>query len=304
MSAGTQVRDYVKNWKATDLLHAGDFGTVRVYKSSSSSQKPLVVKKIRSSKGGYKFLSREVSYLHSLQHKNIIQFHGIAVENIKDKEQKLWVALEYFPDRDMSYQIKKNPALFTEENIKKIIRDTALAIAYLHKQDIVHRDLKPDNILLEVDNDIVENVKLTDFGFATSTSSDNILFCGSPLYAPPERLRDDMTPCLKKGDIWGVGVTLYVGLTKQKQPYWEYPYHLYDPKRFIAWRKMHPEEEIGEKKSLTKLQSVLSHLKPPQDNATHLIQQCCHANLQERPDIDKVLIHPFLTTTSSKASKQ
>ena len=304
IAAGTQVREDVRNWGATAPLRVGNFGTIRVYKPPSSDQKPLVVKKILSSRAGYKFLSREASYLHSLQHKNIVQFHGIAIEDINDKEQKLWVSLEYFPDRDMSYQIQKNPTLFTEKNIKKIIRDVATAIEYLHGQNIAHRDLKPSNILLEVDHDIISQVKLTDFGFATSAAPEdtNVLTCGSPQYAPPERLRDDFNPCLKKGDIWGIGVTFYVGLTRRKHLYENYPHSLEDVSKFVAWRKTHPEEEIGEIRSTTKLQRVLPHLKHP-ESATDLIQQCCHTDWNKRPDINAVLMHPFLAITPSKTSK-
>lgn len=65
--------------------------------------------------------------------------------------------------------------------------------------DNLCRDLKCENILLDKDN----NVKLTDFGFATTFNGTKLLdtCCGSFAYAPPEILRQQKYNGFK-ADVW------------------------------------------------------------------------------------------------------
>jgi len=49
-----------------------------------------------------------------------------------------------------------------EKYTKKIVKQLAECLKYLHAKGVVHRDLKPENILLGAGF----RVKLIDFGFA------------------------------------------------------------------------------------------------------------------------------------------
>ena len=61
----------------------------------------------------------------------------------------------------------------------------------MHQDCVVHRDIKPENILIEDIEDL--QIKVTDFGFATYFDEENKLedVLGSPLYMPPEIVRQD-----------------------------------------------------------------------------------------------------------------
>lgn len=40
------------------------------------------------------------------------------------------------------------------------------SMIYIHGSGIIHRDIKPENILISIDNGVVKNIKIIDFGFA------------------------------------------------------------------------------------------------------------------------------------------
>jgi serine/threonine protein kinase len=68
------------------------------------------------------------------------------------------------------------------------VKNTLLAINYLHQNNIVHRDLKPENILL-VGQDASElDVKLIDFGVSCILDPNDGLdtIVGSPFFYSPE----------------------------------------------------------------------------------------------------------------------
>ena len=50
---------------------------------------------------------------------------------------------------------------FPEKEIKSIMLQTLLGLAYMHKHGFFHRDLKPENLLVKG-----EAVKIADFGLA------------------------------------------------------------------------------------------------------------------------------------------
>lgn len=71
---------------------------------------------------------------------------------------------------------------------------------------MVHRDIKPENIIL---NDLQSvNIKIIDFGFATSLKSTQIhSVCGTPGYFAPEVL--SKKECGFNSDMFSAGVVFY-----------------------------------------------------------------------------------------------
>lgn len=60
----------------------------------------------------------------------------------------------------------------SEDECRTVIKRLSDAIAYLHRQGVVHRDIKPENVLLSEESpEDVWNIKLCDFGLATSTNA-------------------------------------------------------------------------------------------------------------------------------------
>lgn len=95
------------------------------------------------------------------------------------------------------------------------------AISYCHNSGFIHRDIKLQNILCTSKVLSEANVKICDFGFATSLKKGCFAtkVCGTPAYVSPEVVRGE--PYSFPFDIWSLGVVMFTLLTG------EYPF-MYD----------------------------------------------------------------------------
>jgi len=101
------------------------------------------------------------SKLLSISHLNIIKLHNI---NEKDKV----LTYEYFDSISLREFLKLNNNL-NLVTLKKILKDIAIAIDYLHQNNIVHIDINDTNILINKSFEI----KLNDFDFIEIMTSPN-----------------------------------------------------------------------------------------------------------------------------------
>jgi translation initiation factor 2-alpha kinase 4 len=85
------------------------------------------------------------------------------------------------------------------DEIWRLFRQILEGLSHIHSLNVVHRDLKPENIFIGVGPDGVNNVKIGDFGLATSgqlasdktgapnmDSSDMTRSIGTSVYVAPE----------------------------------------------------------------------------------------------------------------------
>ena len=92
------------------------------------------------------------------------------------------------------------------------------ALGHAHTIGLVHRDIKPSNVMLKEDGPRMEAV-LVDFGLAVEASREVTWgltrtgdFRGTPDFMAPECLFDARQHSVR-GDLFGVGATLYFALT-------------------------------------------------------------------------------------------
>jgi translation initiation factor 2-alpha kinase 4 len=95
--------------------------------------------------------------------------------------------------------ISRNIYKETEE-VWRLFRQTLEGLVHIHGLNIVHRDLKPENIFIAVTPDGLNNVKIGDFGLATTgqltvdkngngakdDSGDMTRSIGTSVYVAPE----------------------------------------------------------------------------------------------------------------------
>jgi serine/threonine protein kinase len=89
----------------------------------------------------------------------------------------------------------------------RFVRQTAEALAAVHKAGFIHRDVCPRNLMLSKD---CENLKLTDFGLTVPATPPFMApgkRTGTPNYMAPELVR--RRPTDQRVDMFAFGVTAY-----------------------------------------------------------------------------------------------
>lgn len=101
--------------------------------------------------------------------------------------------------------------LLSEVETRHIAKQLVSAIVHIASNDLVHRDIKPDNILFRDDG--VTPV-IVDFGIVRDLGSSSLTHTwflrgpGTPLYAPPEQLRNEKSIIDWRSDQFSLGVVL------------------------------------------------------------------------------------------------
>jgi len=154
----------MENYRIHKVIGDGSFGTV--YKATNNKTGEIVaIKKMKK-----KFYSwdecmslRELKSLRKLNHANIIKLK----EAIKVNDE-LHFVFEYLDENlyQVYNQMRETGKSFAESQIRSMVYQTALGLAYMHKHGFFHRDLKPENLLVHKDY-----VKIGDFGLAREIRS-------------------------------------------------------------------------------------------------------------------------------------
>ena len=114
--------------------------------------------------------------------------HIVRLVDFLLEENVLYMILELCTNGNLyRYMNRRRLRLY---DIKKIFRQTCLAIEYLHNLGIIMRDLKPENLIL----DRMNNVKLCDFGWAAQETDTDYckIKAGTYAYMSPESLSEQL----------------------------------------------------------------------------------------------------------------
>lgn len=165
------------------------------------------------SRADFDSVRREAKTMSLLSHPNILNAHCSFTVG-----RRLWVVMPFMSAGSLQLIVASSfPTGISEPSIAVILRDTLLALSYLHNQGHLHRDVKAGNILMDSNG----AVKLADFGvsasiyewntsqgFSRSSSSSHMLtdFAGTVYWMAPEVIHSH-TGYSFKADIWSFGIT-------------------------------------------------------------------------------------------------
>eukprot|EP00163_Fabomonas_tropica_P011307 TRINITY_DN2195_c0_g1_i12.p1 TRINITY_DN2195_c0_g1~~TRINITY_DN2195_c0_g1_i12.p1 ORF type:complete len:388 (-),score=43.13 TRINITY_DN2195_c0_g1_i12:319-1482(-) len=159
-------------------------------------------------------MENEIMILKRLDHANIMK-----LERVFEMPTTIHIVAEWCRGGEL-LTLLEDRKVFTEDEVRPLIKQILHAIHYMHEQEVVHRDLKPENILL-TSTDKDAQIKLSDFGLSAFRPTDDMAaamkdMCGTPHYMAPELLQNKAYD--KTVDVWSVGVILYV-LLSGTQPF-------------------------------------------------------------------------------------
>jgi serine/threonine-protein kinase len=189
------------------LLGQGGFAWAFVGREADGT--PVAIKVLKPLYAGDpQFESRfrnESETAAKLEHPNIIRIRSVAKSG-----EHVYFAMDLCADSLGARIAREGP--LPEEDILRLARDMAAALAFAHSQGVIHRDLKPDNVLIRSDGAAV----LTDFGIARAVSgyvaSTGVnMTIGTPQYLSPEQAQG--RPLDQRVDFYALGVTLYKAAT-------------------------------------------------------------------------------------------
>ena len=171
-------KDNVLNEQYLLLEELGEGQSSVVYLAHDKCSDEQVVVKIvkpnyiRQSKEASEALKCEVSIMKSLDHKACVKVldEGTDGRLVKESGRVMknvtFIVMEYTAKETLySFYDKLDKGYGIGETYGRFVfRQLVDALDYIHEAGVIHRDIKPENILIDQDM----NIKLIDFGFATS----------------------------------------------------------------------------------------------------------------------------------------
>ncbi|XP_036140576.1 ribosomal protein S6 kinase alpha-5 isoform X1 [Monomorium pharaonis] len=154
--------------------------------------------------------SREESLLRACQrHANVVKLIDVHHDRLHT-----YIVMELLSGGELL----QRPRPFSERQAKRVMRQLASAVRYMHSCGVVHRDLKPENIVY-VHQGENSSVKIVDFGFARMKNSCEPLHtpCFTLPYAAPEVVANQEYD--ESCDMWSLGTILYFMLSNKPQSF-------------------------------------------------------------------------------------
>ena len=130
-----------------------------------------------------------------------------------------YLVMDYLEGRDVSTIVREERQIAPARCANLMIQACA-ALAHAHAKGVIHRDIKPSNLLVTVEEDGLERLRVVDFGIAkilspegsdmTKLTTTGDIF-GSPAYMSPEQCHGMVADA--RSDIYSLGGVIYECLT-------------------------------------------------------------------------------------------
>ena len=194
------------------LARLGDGATSEVFLAEDKfNARQVAIKRVRlasqdDSVGNHyreRFFAAEAALAGKLQHPNVVQIFDAVPDPLQP-----YLVMEYVPG-DTLRRFCRPDALLPLDQIVEIGFKCAMALSYVARQGLIHRDVKPANILATLSDELVTDIKITDFGSVFDHGSDRtqVFRVGSLAYMSPEQL--DGSALDERADMFSLAAVMF-----------------------------------------------------------------------------------------------
>lgn len=152
------------------LLGRGFFGEVFLVTHKATGEQMVLKELYRVDEEAQLNFLREVAFLRSLSHVNVLRFIGVLY-----KDKKLHLLTEFIAGGTLRELIHDPDLSLRWDRRLNFAKDISAGMMYLHSMNIIHRDLNSQNCLVKDNGTVV----VADFGLARIISSNRRLSNGS-----------------------------------------------------------------------------------------------------------------------------
>lgn len=147
----------------------------------------------------------------TLAHPNLIAVHDFGVTS----DGLPFFVMDFIDGRSLE-DILEEQEFMSAEHCLRIMAQIMDGLTDVHEHGIIHRDLKPSNIMVSINSDGSERVRIVDFGIAKvltdgNENTPNLTMTGevvgSPFYMSPEQCMGKSLDA--RSDIYALGCMLY-----------------------------------------------------------------------------------------------
>ena len=156
--------------------------------------------------------NREASNASRIDHPNVAAIYDFG----ETPDGLLYLAMQYVEGETLTHLMTRSGAL-PPLRVVDIVRQVAEGLHAAHALGIVHRDLKPDNVMVSLDAEGVEHVRVVDFGIAKATQDRAYgvtrtgVVIGTPEYMSPEQLAGEAVD--QRSDVYSLALIAFALLT-------------------------------------------------------------------------------------------
>jgi hypothetical protein len=243
-------------YRLVALLGRGGMG--EVYRADDLTlDQPVALKFLPEGAGGdpahLAQFHNELRTARQVSHKNVCRLYDLGEAN-----GRRFLTMEYVDGEDLASLLRRIGRIPQDKAIE-LARQLCAGVAAAHERGVLHRDLKPANVMIDGNGD----VRITDFGIATSGADATAGFAGTPQYMAPEQLAGQ--PASVRTDLYALGLVLFEIFTGRRA---------YDARTLGDLKQLH---DTG---SVATPSSVVRDLDPAVER---VILRCLDKDPQKRP---------------------
>jgi serine/threonine protein kinase len=139
--------------------------------------------------------------------------HIVPIYDVGERDGIAYFVMALIGGGNVAQRLEHQPRRPVDE-VRRLLCETADALAYAHLRGVIHRDVKPDNILIDADSG---RAMVTDFGIARAIEGGTRLTLtgaalGTPTYMSPEQAVGERD-LDGRSDLYSLGVLGYQMLT-------------------------------------------------------------------------------------------